>query len=53
MMWRVVGKWEKAGKSRKQLSKSLNKGSLGKQEENHLDILDAELETGFGEQRLK
>ena len=28
-------------------------GSLGKQEEKHRDILDAELETGFGEQQLK
>ena len=28
-------------------------GSLGKQEEKHPDILDVELETGFGEQQLK
>ena len=28
-------------------------GSLGKQEEKHPDILDAELETGFGERKLK
>ena len=28
-------------------------GSLGKQEEKHPDILDAELEIGFGEQYLK
>ena len=28
-------------------------GSLGKREEKHPDILDTELETGFGEQQLK
>ena len=28
-------------------------GGLGKQEEKHPDILDAELEIGFGEQKLK
>ena len=28
-------------------------GSLGEQEEKHPDILDAELETGFREKKLK
>ena len=35
--------------NKKAALKSLNKGSLGKQEQNHPVILDAELETGFGE----
>ena len=40
---------EKLRKSIKQLYRIPKIGSLGKQEEKHPDILDAELETGFGE----
>ena len=47
--WEEVKSWEK----QKVALKSLNKENLGKQEEKHHDILDAELETSFGEQKLK
>ena len=47
--WEEVKSWEK----HKAALKVPKMGSLGKQEEKHLDILDAELETGLGEQKLK
>ena len=47
--WEEVKSWEK----KKSTLKVPKKESLGKQEEKHPDILDAELEIGFGEQKLK
>ena len=47
--WEEVKSWEK----KKAALKVPKQRSLGKQEEKHLDILDAELETGFGEKKLK
>ena len=47
--WEVVKSWEK----KKETLKVPKSGRLGKQEKNHPDILDVELETGFGEKKLK
>ena len=43
-----MGRGKKMGKAESSF-KVPKLGSLGKQEEKHPDILDAELETGFGE----
>ena len=43
--WEEVKSYEK----HKEVLKGPKLGSLGKQEEKHPDILDAELEIGFGE----
>ena len=47
--------WEevKSSEKHKAALKIAKMGSLGKQEEKHPDILEAELETRFGEQYLK
>ena len=50
-MRKVVGKRWEAGKAEEKHKTSLKDpkmGSLGKQEEKHPAILDAELETGLG-----
>ena len=48
--WEEVKKARKAEEKHKTTLKNPKMGSLGKQEGKHPEILDAELETCFGEQ---